>query len=62
VAECYADFLDGIVIDHADADLAETIRAQGLHVTVTDTIMRGLPEKRALAEAALSNAQQIMAA
>ncbi len=53
VAEAYADLLDGIVIDHADADLAPTIQALGIKPLVTDTIMRGLPEKMALARATL---------
>jgi LPPG:FO 2-phospho-L-lactate transferase len=54
VAECYRDFLDVLIIDQVDAALAPDIEALGLRVTVMDTIMRGLPEKEALARAALA--------
>jgi LPPG:FO 2-phospho-L-lactate transferase len=42
-----------LVIDEVDAALAGDIRALGLQVVVTDTIMRGPAEKRALARTAL---------
>jgi LPPG:FO 2-phospho-L-lactate transferase len=54
VAECYRDFLDVLIIDQVDAALAPEIEAGGLRVIVMDTIMRGLPEKEALARAALA--------
>ncbi len=54
VAACYRDFLDVLVIDQRDAALAPAIEAQGCRVIVMDTIMRGLPEKEALARAALA--------
>jgi LPPG:FO 2-phospho-L-lactate transferase len=53
VAACYRDLVDALVIDELDAALAGDIRALGLQVVVTDTIMRGPAEKRALAQAAL---------
>lgn len=53
VARAYADLLDAMVIDHADADLAPAVAALGLRVAVTDTIMRGPAEKAALARVAL---------
>ncbi len=59
IAEAYRDLLDGLVIDHADAGLAPAIRELGIAVTVTDTIMRGPQEKRALAEAALALAADV---
>lgn len=40
VAELYADWLDGWVIDDTDADLAAAIRELGVEVAVTDTVMR----------------------
>lgn len=58
VAERYRDFLDVLIIDQADAALAPAIEALGLRVIVMDTIMRGLPEKEALARAALAAVQQ----
>ncbi len=58
VAECYRDFLDVLIIDQVDARLASAIEALGCRVVVMDTIMRGLPEKEALARAALAAIQQ----
>ena len=58
VAACYRDFLSALVIDQIDAALAPAIEAQGCRVVVMDTIMRGLPEKEALARAALAVAQR----
>jgi LPPG:FO 2-phospho-L-lactate transferase len=57
VAEVYRDFLDVLIIDQVDAALAPDIEALGLRVVVMDTIMRGLPEKEALARAALTAVQ-----
>lgn len=59
VARCYAGLADILVIDQVDADLAGAIRASGMEVVVTDTIMRGPDEKRALAQAAIDAARQI---
>ncbi len=53
VAEAYIDVIDGIVIDTVDAQLASAIEARGIKTLVTDTIMRGMPEKMALARATL---------
>ena len=54
VAHCYAGLIDALVIDHVDQPLAASIRELGIRVSVTDTIMRGPTEKRALAEVALA--------
>ncbi|HEU5015999.1 MAG TPA: 2-phospho-L-lactate transferase [Roseiflexaceae bacterium] len=59
VADCYRDIADALVIDQVDADLADDIRARGLDVVITDTIMRGPAEKRALAQAALDAARSV---
>lgn len=59
VAHCYAGLIDALVIDAVDAALAGDIRAAGIDVVITDTIMRGPAEKRALAQAALGAARQI---
>ncbi|HMO58564.1 MAG TPA: 2-phospho-L-lactate transferase CofD family protein, partial [Roseiflexaceae bacterium] len=53
VAHCYRDLIDILVIDQVDAALADVIRDLGIDVVVTDTIMRGPAEKRALAQAVL---------
>ena len=50
VAEAYRDFLDVLVIDEEDRDLAAAVEATGVRAIVAQTIMRGPAEKRALAE------------
>jgi len=57
VAQRYRDFLDVLIIDHVDAALAPAIEAQGCRVVIMDTVMRGFPEKEALARAALMAVQ-----
>ena len=57
VARAYADFLDVLVIDQQDADLAAGVEAEGVRAVVTDTIMRTLDVKRALAQVALEQAR-----
>lgn len=54
VARMYQDFVDVYVIDEQDAQLRSEIEALGLHVEVTQTVMRGMPEKIALARAVLA--------
>ena len=56
VARAYADFLDVLVIDQQDADLAAGVEAEGVKAVVTDTIMRDLDVKRALAQVTLEQA------
>ena len=57
VAEAYGDFLDVLVIDEEDRDLAAAVEAAGVRAVVAQTIMRGPAEKRALAEVALGAVQ-----
>jgi LPPG:FO 2-phospho-L-lactate transferase len=40
VADLYAPICGTLVIDHADAHLADAVRARGMRCVVTDTIMR----------------------
>jgi LPPG:FO 2-phospho-L-lactate transferase len=54
VARAYADFLDVLV--KQDAGLAASVEAEGVRVAVTDTIMRSLDVKRALAGVTLEQA------
>ncbi|MGD6809767.1 MAG: 2-phospho-L-lactate transferase [Candidatus Bathyarchaeia archaeon] len=54
VAELYADFLDGFVIDYADAAQKSRIEALGVKVAVTNTVMKDLASKIALAKVVLS--------
>ncbi len=58
VAGHYAGLLDGYVLDRADADQADRVRDQGLEVLVTETVMRGLGERRALARRVLDFASR----
>jgi LPPG:FO 2-phospho-L-lactate transferase len=53
VAEAFGDMLDVMVIDEADAALADRIRGLGLRVVVADTIMRDAAAKAALARVCL---------
>jgi LPPG:FO 2-phospho-L-lactate transferase len=53
VADAFRDILDVMVIDRADADLAERIGGLGLKVVVADTIMRDAEAKAALARVVL---------
>jgi LPPG:FO 2-phospho-L-lactate transferase len=53
VARYYGDLLDGFVLDALDGELQAAVRRLGIEVRVTDTIMRGPAERRALAEVAL---------
>ena len=57
VAEAYCDFLDVLVIDEQDRDLAPAVEAAGVRAVVAQTIMRGPAEKRALAEVVLRAVQ-----
>jgi LPPG:FO 2-phospho-L-lactate transferase len=57
VAEAYADFLDVLIIDEEDRDLAPAVEEAGVRAVVAQTIMRGPAEKRALAEVALGAVQ-----
>jgi LPPG:FO 2-phospho-L-lactate transferase len=53
IARLYAPFVGTLVIDAADADHADAVRAAGLRCVVTDTIMRDPAAASALCEVAL---------
>jgi LPPG:FO 2-phospho-L-lactate transferase len=53
VAEIYRDFLDTLIIDRVDEDLAERVEKLGIRVVVADTVMKKLPDKIRLARIAL---------
>jgi LPPG:FO 2-phospho-L-lactate transferase len=53
VAELYSDFIDGFVIDSIDASQKSRIEKLGLDVSVTNTVMRSLEDKVALAKSVL---------
>lgn len=49
VAQHYAEFLNGFVLDERDAELKPRIEAMGLGVLVTDTIMKNSDDRARLA-------------
>ena len=57
VAQYYGDLLHGMVIDTQDAGLQPRLAGTGLRVEVTNTVMRSLEDKRALARTALTLAK-----
>jgi len=59
VAEIYRDFLNGIVIDEQDRDLAPRIEALGIKTLVTGTIMRSDDDRQRLAEETLDFAGRL---
>ena len=59
VALEYLKLIDGFVIDTADAAGADDIRASGIEVLVTNTVMRTVEDRTALAGAVLGFAQSI---
>lgn len=62
VARLYQDFLDGILIDQLDAELAPAIAELGIVVKVADTIMRTDDDRRRVARAVLDLARELMGA
>ena len=54
IARLYEDFLDVLVIDEADEALAPEIEALGVDAVVTDTIMKSMAKKSALARTVLA--------
>lgn len=54
IAQAYEDFLDVLICDTRDARPADALRANGLRVHCTQTIMRSAEDKAALAREVLS--------
>lgn len=59
VAEMYSDFIDLMVIDHADAALEGKIAALGMETLVTDTVMSSAEKSDSLARAVLEKADSL---
>jgi LPPG:FO 2-phospho-L-lactate transferase len=57
VAQYYDDLLSGYILDTLDASLGPRVEALGLRVEVTNSIMKTLDDKVALARAALTLAR-----
>lgn len=56
IARHYGPLVDRFIIDRSDANEAEGLRALGLSVTVTETLMRDAADRERLARAALAAA------
>ena len=53
VARHYAEFIDAMIIDTVDRAQEAEIRAMGMEVLVTQTVMRSLDDRKALADTCL---------
>jgi LPPG:FO 2-phospho-L-lactate transferase len=60
VAQYYGALLTALVIDTLDASLATSIAGLGLRVEVTNTVMRTLADKQALARTMLTLARTLL--
>jgi LPPG:FO 2-phospho-L-lactate transferase len=49
VARHYAGLIDGFVLDRADADAADAVKALGMDVLVANTVMKSLDDRVSLA-------------
>lgn len=54
VANHYQDLLTGFVIDETDAQLIESVRGLNIQVHVTNTLMKGLEDRRQVADEILN--------
>jgi len=54
VAKVYSDFLDTLIIDSMDKELAPEIQMLGVRAVVANTIMRTMSDKTRLARLAIS--------
>ena len=59
VARHYQGLIDGFVLDHADAEIADAVRDLGMAALVTDTVMVSLEDREELAENVLDFARQL---
>ncbi|SDT15069.1 LPPG:FO 2-phospho-L-lactate transferase [Halopseudomonas litoralis] len=57
IADCYADLIDGLIIDQQDQAEADALKARGIDVMVTHTLMRDTADKARLAGELLQFAQ-----
>jgi LPPG:FO 2-phospho-L-lactate transferase len=61
IAEHYKGILDGLIIDQQDADQHAAIEKLGIRVGITNTVMKTLDDKKALAEFTLAFAKKLHA-
>ena len=53
VAQAYRDFLDLLIVDHSDSQMARQLEGSGLRVECTSTVMKTIEDKVRLARAVL---------
>jgi len=59
VAATYLRLIDGFVIDHQDADMADSVRSLGMQVLAAQTVMRTIDDRVALARTVLEFARSV---
>jgi LPPG:FO 2-phospho-L-lactate transferase len=62
VAAIYQGFVDGLVIDEVDADLAPRIEAMGIRTLITPSIMRDEADRKRLAEETVAFGRSLQSA
>jgi LPPG:FO 2-phospho-L-lactate transferase len=53
VAQAYRDFLDLLIVDNSDSQMARQLEGSGLRVECTSTVMKTIEDKVRLARAVL---------
>jgi LPPG:FO 2-phospho-L-lactate transferase len=59
VAQLYADFLDGYVLDAADAALEPAVQALGIRTRITETVMQTLDDRERVARETVAFARTL---
>jgi LPPG:FO 2-phospho-L-lactate transferase len=60
VARLYGDFLDLMILDHADREMIDEIRAMGIDAVAANTVMRTMEDRVRLAEVVLEDVKPLM--
>jgi len=60
IARLYGDFLDLIILDHADKEMIDEIRAMGIDAVAANTVMKTMGDRVRLAEVVLENVKPLM--
>lgn len=60
IARLYGDFLDLMILDHADKEMIDEIRAMGIDAVAANTVMKTMDDRVRLAEVVLENVKPMM--
>jgi len=60
IARLYGDFLDLMILDHADREMIDEIRAMGIDAVAANTVMKTMDDRVRLAEVVLENVKSLM--